>query len=219
VADGATRTQRRTLFRALTVAGLVLTSLSFFTPMWWVSLEAPNYPKHTFPDGVKILMHWNGVKNGCVPRESDEVTEDEAMDCVHEMNTINHYIGMHPIERGARVEFGAAPYLFVLSGAMLVVALFYSGPFWWVLFLPGILLPAGFLIDFIAWLWWFGHNLHEWAAFTVKPFMPTVLGQGKVAQFSTYAYPDYGFALCLVGSAGLLLACLIRRKDLREASS
>jgi hypothetical protein len=89
VADGATRTQRRTLFRALTVAGLVLTSLSFFTPMWWVSLEAPNYPKHTFPDGVKILMHWNGVKNGCVPRESDEVTEDEAMDCVHEMNTIN----------------------------------------------------------------------------------------------------------------------------------
>jgi hypothetical protein len=219
VANRAAQAQRRNAFRALTVAGLVLTSLSFFTPLWWVSLKAPNYPEHTFPDGVKILMHWNGVKNGCKPRESDEITEDEAMDCVHEMNTINHYIGMQPIERGAKFEFAVAPYLFVLSGVMLMAALVYSGPFWWVLFLPGTLLPAGFLIDFIAWLWWFGHNLHEWAAFTVKPFMPTVLGEGKVAQFSTYAYPDYGFALCLVGSAGLLLACLIRRKDLREASS
>jgi hypothetical protein len=126
---------------------------------------------------------------------------------------------MHPIERGAQIEFAMSPYLFALSGVLLVLALFYSGRFWGLLFLPGILLPVGFLTDFVAWLWWFGHNLNDWAAFTVKPFMPTVLGEGKVAQFSTYAYPDYGFALCVVGSAGLLIAFLLRRKDLREASS
>ena len=78
-------------------------------------------------------------------------------------------------------------------------------------------IDAAFLADFTYWLWWFGHNLHEWAAFSVKPFMPTVLGEGKVAQFSTYAYPSYGFAIVVVGSLCLALALLIRRKQLQEA--
>jgi hypothetical protein len=73
------------------------------------------------------------------------------------------------------------------------------------------------VVDFVAWLWWFGHNLNAWAAFTVKPFMPTVLGEGKVAQFSTFAYPDYGMFVCVAGSLALLLALLVRRKQLREA--
>ncbi|MBW2234694.1 MAG: hypothetical protein JRG85_04750 [Deltaproteobacteria bacterium] len=209
--------KRARVFRILTVLGLALTSASFFAPMWWVSLKAPNYPEHTFPQGVKIVMHWNGVQNGCRLMGREDVFEEEPLDCVHEMNTINHYIGMHPIERGAELEFAVAPYLFGLSAVMLVAALFYAGPLWWFLFVPGILLPVGFLVDFAAWLWWFGHNLNEWAAFTVKPFMPTVLGEGKVAQFSTYAYPDYGFALVLVGSLSLALALLVRRKQLQEA--
>jgi hypothetical protein len=172
--------KRARVFRILTLVGLVLTTLSFFTPMWWVSLKAPNYPEHTFPQGVKIQLHWNGVRNGCRLQVREDIVED-----------------------------------FALSGIMLLAALFYSGPLWWFLFLPGILLPVGFLVDFAGWLWWFGHNLHDWSAFTVKPFMPTVLGEGKVAQFSTFAYPDYGFALVLVGSLSLALALLVRRKQLQ----
>jgi hypothetical protein len=55
---------------------------------------------------------------------------------------------------------------------------------------------------YAGWLWFFGHNLHPWGAFTVKPFMPTVFGEGKVAQFSTYSYPYWGYALLL-----LVFAC------------
>jgi hypothetical protein len=205
--------------RALALVGLLLMAAAYFSPMWWVSLKAPNYPEHTFPDGVRIHMHWNAVLNGCVPRESAEVFDDEGLDCVHEMNTINHYIGMHPIERGAQLEFKLAPYLFVAFGALVLVSLFYRGPLWWLLSIPAIALPLGFLADFVFWMWWFGHNLTDWAAFTVKPFMPTVLGEGKVAQFSTYAYPHYGFGLIVVSSALLLLALLIRRKGLREAAT
>ena len=208
--------RRAIAFRALAVVGLGLMALSFFTPMWWVSLKAPNYPEHTFPDGVRIHMHWNAVRNGCQMVTREEVSEDEALDCVHEMNTINHYIGMHPIERGAQLEFAIAPYVFLLFGALVVAMLFYSGPFWWFLAVPAIALPLAFLGDFIGWLWWFGHNLHDWAAFTVKPFMPTVLGEGKVAQFSTYSYPHYGMALSVGSSLLLLLAVLLRRKQLRE---
>jgi hypothetical protein len=215
--DSGTAAPSTAVYRALVVAGLVLMVAAFFAPMWWVSLKAPNYPEHTFPDGVRIHMHWTAVTNGCKARESDEVEEEEGLDCVHEMNTINHYIGMEPIERGARIEFAAAPFLFSAFGLFLVAALFYKGPFWWLLLLPAILAPIAFLADFTYWLWWFGHHLHDWAAFTVKPFMPTVLGEGKVAQFSTYAYPHYGMLLSIASALILLVALLIRRKQLREA--
>jgi hypothetical protein len=78
------------------------------------------------------------------------------------------------------------------------------------------LLPVFFVIEYAAWLWFFGHNMHPWGAFTVKPFMPTVFGEGKVAQFSTYSYPYWGYALLLISSACLFLALLLRRKQLRE---
>lgn len=192
---------------------------SFFAPMWWVSLKAPNYPEHTFPDGVRIHMHWTHVANGCKPPGGDEVEDEEGLDCVHEMNIINHYIGMEPIEAGAQLEFAAAPYLFIGFGLLGLAFLFYTGPFWWLLPLPTIALPIGFLVDFSAWLFWFGHNLRDWAAFTVKPFMPTVLGEGKVAQFSTYAYPHYGMLVSIASAGCLVLAVLLRRKQLQPAAA
>jgi hypothetical protein len=214
--EAQTGGQRVLLFRVLTVIGLALMVGSFFSPMWWVSLKAPNYPEHTFPDGVRIHMHWTAVKNGCHLAERAEISDDIGLDCVEEMNTINHYIGMEPIERGAQLEFAAAPYLFAAFGLGLLIALFYQGRFWWALMLPAIVLPIAFLADFTWWMWWFGHNLKDWAAFTVKPFMPTLLGEGMVAQFSTYAYPHYGMLVSLVSSLVLALALLIRRKQLRE---
>jgi len=210
--------ERQGLFRVLTLAGAALMIGAFFSPMWWVSLKAPNYPEHTFPDGVRIHMHWDGVRNGCKLRERAEVEEEEGLDCVHEMNTINHYIGMKPIEEGAPLEFKASPYLFAGFTVMLVAVIFYSGTGWWLLMIPAIIAPVVFLADFSYWLWWFGHNMDDWAAFTVKPFMPTVLGEGKVAQFSTLAYPHYGLLLSLGSAVTLLLALLIRRKDLRAGS-
>lgn len=204
-------------FRGLTIVAMVLIGLAFFSPIWWVALKAPNYPEHTFPDGVRIHFHMNAVKNGCQMRAAtDEVYEEEALDCVHEMNVINHYIGMEPIETGARYELAASPYLFGLVGVMLAAFLFYRGRFWWILPLSGIVIPPVFVIDYSAWLWWFGHHLRPWGAFTVKPFMPTVFGEGKVAQFSTFSYPHYGFGLLLAGSLCLILAVLIRRKQLRD---
>ena len=81
------------------------------------------------------------------------------------------------------------------------------------------LLPVFFVIEYAGWLWFFGHNMHPWGAFTVKPFMPTVFGEGKVAQFSTYSYPYWGYALLLVVFACLMLALLMRRKQLRDRTS
>jgi hypothetical protein len=214
----AQETRRLTLaFRALTIVAMALIGGAYFSPIWWVSLKAPNYPEHTFPDGVRIHFHVNGVKNGCSQRPAtDDVYEEEALDCVHEMNVINHFIGMEPIEKGAQIEIAAAPYLFALVGVLLTAFLVYSGPLWWAFPISGMVIPVAFVVDYSAWLWWFGHNLHPWGAFTVKPFMPTVFGDGKVAQFGTFSYPHYGFGLLVAAAACLLLALLLRRKVLRN---
>lgn len=78
----------------LTVTAMCLLAVIYFTPIWWVSLTAPNYPPEAFPDGVRIHFHMNGVFNGCKKIEKEEIVEEEALDCVHEMDTINHYVGM-----------------------------------------------------------------------------------------------------------------------------
>ena len=111
----------------------------------------------------------------------------------------------------------AIPWL--LLGAMLLLlwgARRTDGPLYWLLVLVPLALPVFFLIDYSAWLWWYGHNLNAMGAFTVKPFMPTVFGDGKVAQFATHSYPSWGFGLMLLMSAVLAVAALLRRKQLRE---
>jgi hypothetical protein len=90
-----------------------------------------------------------------------------------------------------------------------------GGPLYWLLILVPMALPIFFVLEYSAWLWWYGHSLNAMGAFTVKPFMPTVFGDGKVAQFATHSYPSWGFGLMLLASALLALAALLRRKGLR----
>ncbi|MCP4387949.1 MAG: hypothetical protein GY802_06620, partial [Gammaproteobacteria bacterium] len=107
------------IYRGLTAIGIVLLAAIYFTPIWWVSLTAPNYPAEAFPDGVRIHFHANGVFNGCQKIDKIEITEVEALDCVHEMDTINHYVGMYPIAAGGVIERAFSPYLFSLLAIML----------------------------------------------------------------------------------------------------
>lgn len=375
--------KRSVIVNLLVVAAIGLLIAIYYSPVWWVSLTAPNYPEEAFPDGVRIHFHMNGVFNGCKKIEKDEILEEEALDCVHEMDTINHYVGMYPIAAGGVIERAFSPFLISMLGVMLlgfmmnrpavrmgvlgtgfaviagwmyltwygddglqyqnkgyisalVTALdqdtskeeelspgaaliarlkasmgevdpdvaelaedndkagnighlhstfdkdqqrrpaeqrrewngsgaqmlawhyektlgrYFNVPeeiqpmvkkmtlaanvmFWgiiaamlllmfgsrrtggllyWLLVLPVMLLPLLFLIDYSAWLWWYGHSLNAMGAFTVKPFMPTVFGDGKVAQFTTHSYPAIGFGLMLLLSLLTGLAALVRRKQL-----
>ena len=383
----------------LSAFAIVLLAIIFYTPVWWVSLTAPNYPVESFPDGVRIQFHINGVFNGCKKQEKVEIQEDEALDCVHEMDTINHYVGMYPIAAGGAVEKGFGQFLMSflavmllgfmctrpairtaimsigfaaiaawmyltiytdngfelqnagyveammlaldqdtsdkstdepeiviggitgvlkksledsgvevvlpselerqqmqpsetsdkqqiieqlrityvidqaksdkleawngsafqimswhyakslgryfnnqaeivpmvntletaihvvfwgLVGAMvlLVVGARKNGSlFYWLLVLVPMALPLFFIIEYSAWLWWYGHTLNDMGAFTVKPFMPTVFGDGKVAQFTTHSYPDKGFFLMLLVFVVLGFAALLRRKQFNASNS
>jgi len=164
-------------------------------PIWYVALEAPNYPKEAFPEGIPVYYHFDGFSGD-----------------VHEMNTINHYIGMDPMERGAPYLRLIAPYALVFVALIMVYYMLYDSKILDLLMFIPVMLPVIFLGFYSYWLYWFGHNMHDWGAFKIKPFMPTVFGDGKVAQFTTHSYPTIGFWLLLAISIFSLLAIISKRK-------
>ncbi len=168
-------------------------------PVWYVSLEAPNYPKDAFPDGIPVYFHVDGYSGD-----------------VHEMNTINHYIGMYPMEHGGNTERAIAPYYLLVATIFMLLYLYYDGRGNSLLLIPTIIAPVLFMSAFVGWLYWYGHNMQEWGAFKIKPFMPTALGDGKVAQFTTHSYPAMGFWIMLAMSTLCVLAIFSKNKALRE---
>lgn len=170
-------------------------------PVWNFSLEAPNYPKEAFPYGLPVYIHFDGLSGE-----------------VHEMNTINHYVGMAPMERGGIYESSLAPYALIFLAIVFMLFIIYNNK--WVnrLMAIPVLLPFLFLGIYAYWLYWFGHNLHA-GAITIKSFTPVILGDGKVAQFTTHAYPIIGFWVLLAISVFSLIAWYFKSKALKTQAS
>jgi len=167
-------------------------------PIWAVSLEAPNYPKEAFPQGIPVFFHFDGFSGE-----------------VHEMNTINHYVGMDPMWVGGQFEREIGIYALLLLSLFMIYFIAYNKKiFTWAMLIP-VMLPILFIADYSYWLYWFGHNLHDWGAFKIKPFMPTVFGDGKIAQFTTHSYPTIGFYLLVAIALLSLLAVLARKKAMK----
>ncbi len=79
--------------------------------------------------------------------------------------------------------------------------------------------PIYFLLIYVYYLYWYGHHLglHGGGAFNgIKPFMPTVFGEGKVAQFTTMSYPYIGFFIGLAGMILMLLSLSLKNKYLKS---
>ena len=170
-------------------------------PIWAVSLEAPNYPKEAFPEGIPVFFHFDGYSGE-----------------VHEMNTINHYVGMDPMWIGGRVEREIGIYALLFLSLAMIYFIFYNHAIFTYVMLVPVSLPILFIADYSYWLYWFGHNLHDWGAFKIKPFMPTVFGDGKIAQFVTHSYPSIGFYLIIAISLLSLLAFFARQKAIKETT-
>lgn len=113
-----------------------------------------------------------------------------------------------------------SPYLFILMGICgLIFILTPKRVNTFFALLPA-LLPFYFLVMYMIGLYWYGHHLglHGGGAFEgINEFMPTVFGEGKVAQFVTMSYPYFGFFLTLGVFVLFILAILTKRKELKAA--
>ena len=56
--------------------------------------------------------------------------------------------------------------------------------------------------------------MQEWGAFKIKPFMPTVLGDSSVAQFTTHSYSSSVFWVMIAMSVFCILAVFSKKKEL-----
>jgi len=173
------------------IAAILLVA-SLLQPYWRMTLHAPQYPK-----GLTVLAYVNHL-------EGD----------VKEIDGLNHYIGMRPLDEAATFERSIS-----LIGigvlALLILAAIYVHSRWAALLaLPALLMPALFLLDLQYWLANFGQNLDPKAPLSssIKPFIPPVLGEGKIAQFRTVAEPELGLWLACVASIVILIGLWFHRR-------
>lgn len=168
------------LSAALLIAAAACLAVSTFLPYWRIRLNAPQYP-----NGLFVTVYVNHL-------EGD----------VREVDGLNHYIGMAPLEEAANIERSLAPIAMVVIVLMIVgVALIHSKWFS-LLAVPAMLFPIIFLADMWIWLWYYGNHLDPTAALSsaIDPFTPAILGTGTVGQFSTTASLQMGWYLALLAA-------------------
>ena len=138
----------------------IFVGLSFTAPMWHINMKAPQYP-----EGLDLYIYSYTVDGG-----------NDGND-VQEINVLNHYIGMAPLDRASLTDLDWIPFLFA---GMIIFAL-----------RTAVIGKVSSMIDLLVMttyagifgfgrlyykLYTFGHNLDPKAPITVDPFMPVMWG-------------------------------------------
>lgn len=177
---------------ALFLLAALLLLISVFLPYWQMTLYAPQYPK-----GLTVQAYLNHL-------EGD----------VSEIDGLNHYIGMRPLNEAATFEKSISIIGVTVLALLVLAAVFVHNRWAALLALPALLFPVIFLADLQYWLANFGQNLDPTAPLSssVKPFVPKVLGVGVIAQFKTIARPGPGLWLAIAASALILVGLYFHRR-------
>jgi hypothetical protein len=193
---------RSRILLALLVVPLLL---AFTAPLWNISMTAPQYPQ-----GLEIDIFAHKVEGG---RDGADIQE---------INTLNHYIGMAPIDRAALSDLDWIPFAI---GVLMILTLRVAAignvsalidlavmTFYFSLFSLG---------RFVYKLYVLGHNLDPRAPVTVEPFMPAVFGTKQIANFTVTSLPRLAtiyMGIFATGVAALTIWHLwTGRRDARRA--
>lgn len=179
----------RWLVAALGLGSIACFVASFFKPWWSFLLYAPQYP-----GGLKLVISLTGMGGD-----------------VHEIDILNHYIGMKHLADAAPTERQLAGFGVASIAVVTLALLMMSGKkLNKLVAIPAISFPVVFLADSFYWLYSFGHSLDPKAPLRIKAFTPEMFGNGVIGQFETFATPAIGFWLALAG-VGLAIAGAVVR--------
>ncbi|MEX2580261.1 MAG: hypothetical protein WD342_14480 [Verrucomicrobiales bacterium] len=184
--------------RLLLLAGAACVVASVFFPLWRMHLTAPQYA-----EGLQLDIYAWKLEGGGLHGND-----------LNEINNLNHYIGMKPLQESDFTEMQVIPFmlgLFVLlsfraaalGGMRQVIDLFMLAA-WFGVFSIG---------TFYYRLYTYGHDLDPKAPMTVEPFTPVLIGKQTIANFSQASYPHLGTWLLWVFMALLLAAVWCSRKE------
>lgn len=165
-------------------------------PLWSIRLEAPQYP-----EGLGLEIRVNTVQ-GAGPHDLKNI------------NGLNHYIGMRPIEPDAIPELRYMPWIVIgLAGLGLLAAA--AGRRWIAITWFGLYGASAIigLIDFYRWEYDYGHNLDEEHAILKIPgmsYQPPLIGAKKLLNFVAHSWPASGGWIAI--GAGVLVAVVLVRE-------
>ena len=165
------------LSKVLMLVGSLLLLLLFVTPLWRITLEAPQYP-----GGITMYI-WINKITGDTPYTLQNI------------NILNHYVGMQYIEPDSIPELKYFPYVIV---AMVIFGIITSLTGKRKLMLTWVLVMAALgalgLYDFYLWEYDYGHNLDPNAPIKVPgmAYQPPVIGSKMLLNFNAISYPYWG---------------------------
>lgn len=185
------------LSRGLLALASLLLILTYFLPLWRIELVAPQYP-----EGLRMFIWVNRITGG---------TEFD----LYNINLLNHYIGMKPIEPEAVPELKILPFIIgfliafgLLSAILGKRVLLYA---WVITF---VLLGVAGLADFYKWEYDYGHNLDPNAPIKIPglAYQPPLIGTKQLLNMLASSFPDVGGYIAVVS---LFLGFLAIAIDLR----
>lgn len=175
----------------LGLAALILL-VSMFFPYWKMTLLAPQYP-----GGLEVEVYVN------------RLTGD-----VDEIDGLNHYIGMRPLEEAAQLERSVSVVAISILALLLVAAIFIHTKWAALMALPAVLMPYLFLADMYFWMRNFGLNLDPRAPLSgaIDPFVPPIWGEGVVGQFKTIASFQIGIYMAFLAGFLIIAGLYLHRR-------
>jgi hypothetical protein len=183
--------------RLLLVAVASLFVLVAVLPLWRITLVAPQYQ-----EGLRLTIHSYKLVGGNGGQD------------LFEINNLNHYIGMKPIEESDFVEITWLPFVLgvfvILSLRAAVHGRMSQVVDLFVLFAYLGIFSMGL---FYHRMYTYGHELDPKAPMTIEPFTPVIIGENQIANFTQWSYPHVGGWLMLLVPVILVAAAWLSRKE------
>lgn len=183
--------------RILLVVAAGLVAAAVFLPLWKIHLVAPQYR-----EGLELRIYTYQLVGGNGGQDLAEI------------NMLNHYIGMKPLEQADFVEMTWLPFVFgifvILALRAAVVGRMVTLIDLLVMFLYFGAFSMG---NFYYRLYSYGHNLDPRAPMTIEPFTPILIGSQKIANFVQTSLPQSGGLLLAAFPLVILAAIWCSRKE------
>lgn len=184
--------------RLVLLAAAISIGAALFFPLWKMHLVAPQYS-----DGLDLYIYPYKIQGGGLNGQH-----------LVEINNLNHYIGMKPIQAVDFVEMSWMPFVFGVI-ILLVLRAVVVGQMGNLVDLFALYCYFGVFSIGSFWyrLYQYGHNLDPMAPMKIKPFTPLLIGVKQIANFRESSYPMPGAYLLTVSVLLIVVAGWLSRKE------
>lgn len=168
------------------IAASIILIVTYFFPLWSISLQAPQYP-----EGLGLYIYL------------DKIDGHKSGD-LQSINGLNHYIGMKKILPESITELKIMPYFIAFMILFGLIAALTNNKYlkiaWVVIF---IIAGVVGLYDFYMWEYDYGHNLDPKAIIKIPgmSYQPPLIGSKQLLNFNATSLPGIGFYFILISLA------------------